>query len=70
MTCLKTTPSASSALPALLALLHSLTAQIPLGRDTAAGGPNAADIEYFSWMSDPGAVEFDSWAAYLRHSVR
>ena len=33
-------------------------------------GVDAADLEYASWMADPGAIEVDSWAAHLRPSVR
>lgn len=33
-------------------------------------GSDAAEIEYASWMPDPGAMEFASWVAQLRTSVR
>jgi hypothetical protein len=70
MTCLKSTPSASGNVPALLTLLRTLTTQALLEREHAASRPDAAEIEYASWVPDPGALEFDSWAAYLRHAVR
>lgn len=31
---------------------------------------DAADIEYASWMPDPGAIELASWAAHIRHPAR
>lgn len=31
---------------------------------------DAAEIECGSWLPDAGAVEFDSWVAYLRHAVQ
>jgi hypothetical protein len=34
------------------------------------GAPDAADIEYASLMSDPGAIEVDSWAARMRACVQ
>jgi hypothetical protein len=73
MTCLKSTPPASdnaASVQALLALLRTLTPQTLPATRHAAIGPDAADIEYESWMSGPGALEFDSWAPHLRHSVR
>jgi hypothetical protein len=71
MTCLKLTPPTSATtVPALLTLLRTLTAQPLPERDLEASRPDAADIEYASWLPDPGALEFDSWAVYLRHAVR
>jgi hypothetical protein len=76
MTCLRSTPTASDnaasadSVQALLALLRTLTSQALPAPPHAAIRPDAADIEYESWMSGPGALEFDSWAPYLRHSVR
>ena len=35
----------------------------------AVSRPEAAEIEYASWLPDPGAVEFASWAVHLRTSV-
>ena len=32
--------------------------------------PDALQKEYPPRASDPGSIEFDSWAAYLKHSVR
>lgn len=32
--------------------------------------PDAAEIEYASWMPDAGAIEMTSWATHLQHSVR
>lgn len=31
---------------------------------------DAAEIEYASWMPDPGAIEVASWTAHLRTSRR
>jgi hypothetical protein len=76
MTCLKSTSTApdiaasADTVRALLALLRTLTTQALPAPGHAAVRPDAADIEYDSWMSGPGALEFDSWAPYLRHSVR
>jgi hypothetical protein len=36
----------------------------------AVSRPDAAAIEYASWMPDPGAIELASWAAHMRTSVR
>ena len=33
-------------------------------------GPAAAETRSTTESRDPGSIEFDSWAAYLRHSVR
>jgi hypothetical protein len=30
--------------------------------------PDAAEIEYASWMPDRGKIEFDSWAVHLHAS--
>jgi len=30
--------------------------------------PDAAEIEYASWMPDRGTIEFDSWAVHLHAS--
>lgn len=49
-----------------------------LGRDLSGAAhaavpdqrrPYAADAEYASWMSDPGAIEFASWAVHLQSVV-
>lgn len=32
--------------------------------------PDTAETEYVSQTPDPGSIEFDSWAGYLRHLVR
>ncbi len=39
-------------------------------REPAASRGDAAEIEYASWMPDPGAIEVASWAANMRASVR
>lgn len=31
---------------------------------------DAAEIEYASWMPDPGAIEMSSWVTHLQHLVR
>lgn len=36
----------------------------------AASRPDAAEVEYASWMPGPGAIEVDSWAASLRATRR
>jgi hypothetical protein len=36
----------------------------------AAGRPEAAEIEYASWMPDRGATEVASWAKHLRSCLR
>ena len=79
MTCLKTTLSASGTAPAVLMLTLPLTAQALLELGQAFAGtasahsvhrPDAADIEYASWMPDPGAIEVASWGAHLRSPGR
>lgn len=32
--------------------------------------PDAADLEYASWMPNSGAIEVASWAAHMRTAVR
>lgn len=32
--------------------------------------PDAAATEHAACTPDPGAIEYDSWSAYLRHAVR
>jgi hypothetical protein len=34
------------------------------------GRAGAAETQSATESRDPGSIEFDSWAAYLRHSVR
>ena len=34
------------------------------------GDPGVAETRSATESRDPGSIEFDSWAAYLRHSVR
>jgi hypothetical protein len=34
------------------------------------GRAGAAEPQSATESRDPGSIEFDSWAAYLRHSVR
>lgn len=36
----------------------------------AVSGPDAADIEYASWLPDPGALEIASWASNIRSAAR
>jgi len=67
---------------ALLEFEHAVTGALAmLGRDLFGTGggsapapavrrSDAADIEYASWMPDPGAIEIASWAANMRASVR
>ncbi|MES2098454.1 MAG: hypothetical protein V4569_01405 [Pseudomonadota bacterium] len=67
---------------ALLELEHAVAGTLAmLGRDLLGTGagislepvvsqPDAAEIEYASWMPDPGAMEVDSWAAHMRPFVR
>lgn len=81
MTCLTRPLPGTGTVPVLLLLPQPLTAQAlrdfenavagalaTLGRDPNAA--NAADLEYASWMPDPGAIEVASWTAHLRPSVR
>lgn len=67
---------------ALLELEHAVIGALAmLGRDLSGAGvvtapehtasrPDAAEIEYASWMPDRGAIEVASWAAHMRTSVR
>ncbi|MBT9554208.1 MAG: hypothetical protein IV088_25480 [Hydrogenophaga sp.] len=81
MTCLTRPLPGTGTVPVLMLLPQPLTAQAlrdlehaladalaTRGRDPSAA--NAADLEYASWMPDPGAIEVASWAAHLRPSVR
>lgn len=47
-----------------------LTAQALLKPDPPVRRPEAAETDCATRTPDPGSIEFDSWAAYLRHSVR
>jgi hypothetical protein len=38
--------------------------------EPVASRTDAADVEYASWMPDPGAIEVASWTADLRTAVR
>jgi hypothetical protein len=38
--------------------------------ERAAIRPDVADIEYASWLPDPGALEVASWATNMRSTVR
>ena len=38
--------------------------------EPAASRLDAAEIEYASWMPDPGAIEVASWAAVMQAAVR
>ena len=70
---------------ALLELEHAVIGTLAmLGRDLldtgavtspehsehATQGREAAEIEYASWMPDPGAIEVASWATHIRTSAR
>ena len=61
---------------ALRELEHAVAVALALlGRDlfgSAVGTAraHAADIEYASWLPDPGALEVDSWAAHMRAAAR
>jgi hypothetical protein len=79
MTCLKSTLPASGTAPAVLMLTLPVTTQALLELGLAFAGtapahaahqPDAADIEYASWMSDPGAIEVASWGAHMRSPGR
>ena len=71
MTCLNPSPSTSGTLPALLTLTlpQALVAQVLRAAEQAAR-PDAAVIEYASWMPDPGAIEHASWATHMRAAAR
>jgi hypothetical protein len=43
---------------------------VEMAPEPTASRPNAADVEYASWMPDPGAIEVASWTAHLRPMVR
>lgn len=47
--------------------LFGTVATRPLAQ--ASPGLDAADIEYTSWLPDPGAIEVASWKAHLRHAA-
>jgi hypothetical protein len=47
-----------------------LGAGVEMTPEPAASRPDAAAIEYASWMADPGAIEVTSWAVHMRTSVR
>jgi|APIni6443716594_1056825.scaffolds.fasta_scaffold77664_2 hypothetical protein len=38
--------------------------------ENAVSRLDAAEIEYASWMPDPGAIEVASWAAHMGSTVR
>lgn len=66
----------------LLELEHAVAVTLAmLGHDLFGAGVGTApertvsrldtgEIEYASWMPDPGAIEVASWAAHMRTSVR
>ncbi len=81
MTCLKSNIPASEFLPSWFTLLQPLERQtlldrylfdVYVGPATAhvASRPDAADIEYPSWLPDPGALEVASWAPNIRSAAR
>ena len=41
-----------------------------LATEHAVIRPDVADIEYASWLPDPGALEVTSWATNMRSTVR
>lgn len=43
---------------------------VGMAPEPSASRPDAAEIEYASWMPDLGAIEVASWAAHLRTAVR
>ena len=47
-----------------------VTAQALLEPAHPVGRPVATEAECATRTADAGSIEFDSWAAYLRHSVR
>lgn len=55
-----------------LALLGRDPGGLGLGEDptSAVSRAEAGNIEYASWLPDPGAVEFASWATHMRATVR
>ncbi len=84
MTCLKSNIPASEYLPSWLTLLQPLERQALLAlldrylfgfyvgpaNAHAAIRPDAADIEYASWLPDPGTLEVASWETNSRSAVR
>ena len=68
MTCLTSPLPAAAARPPVLTLNLSPSQTAQILRELAhAGNPSAAaDLEYASWMPDPGAIELASWDARLR----
>ena len=80
MTCLNLTSCASGTVLALLTLPQlrrdqpllepgQVVVVIPCAGRQDLLSPDAADIEYASWMPDPGAIEVASWAIQMRSSV-
>lgn len=65
---------------ALLALEHAVAGSLDLlrrdlfgaglGTASAMRRPDAAELEYASWMPDPGAIEVASWGAHMRTGIR
>lgn len=47
-----------------------LSVGLGVAPEPAVRRPDAAEIEYASWMADPGAIEVASWAAHMRTSRR
>jgi hypothetical protein len=43
---------------------------IGMAREPAVSEAEAAELEYASWMPDPGAIEVASWTPHLRSAVR
>jgi hypothetical protein len=43
---------------------------IGMAREPAVSEAEAAELEYASWMPDPGAIELASWTTHLRSAVR
>ncbi len=53
----------------LLGLEHALAETLATLRSIVSQ-PYAADVEYASWLPDPVAIEYASWAAHLPADAR
>ncbi len=76
MTCLQMTLPLPGNAPAVLVLPQPLPPQALLDLGQALAGTlellrrDAAEVEYASWMSDPGDIEVASWTAAPRAGLR
>ncbi len=61
-------PQGRAAQP-LLSLEHALVETLATLRNVVSR-PYAADVEYTSWLPDPVAIEYASWAAHLPNADR